>query len=201
MAIPIWEDPDVQKIYDVGSNGEPQLRLHLLSGADLALVLPFIEADEALIQRSPVDPAPSEAMWTKACCLGVKAFENLSEEALIGWRKFVVYQVGEDAGLMWRRHKNSQETAMFAEWATVTINRNGWGPDGNSTPLGEQHSWSMGTAAEAGGGTRLNPATGRFEAPTGEAARHCDSVDLNARRATAPSVAPAVRKKGLFKRR
>ena len=50
------------------------------------------------------------------------------------------------------------------------------GPDGDSTPLGQRHSNSQAVAAEAGGGVRLNPATGLFEQDDGSAARRMAGV-------------------------
>jgi hypothetical protein len=202
MAIPIWEDEDVEQTYVMGSNGEPQLLLRDLSGPDLALMTSFIEADEALVQRSPSDPAPSEAMWIRACARGVAAFENMSPAAPVGWKKFVLYQVGEDASFLWRRYQTKYETSIFADWVMMTINGNGWGPDGNRTPLGEQHSWSMALGAESGGGVRPNPVTGKFEVPTGDAARHYN-LDAPPQRLTLPAAPPPPDspRRGLFRRR
>jgi hypothetical protein len=160
----IWEDPDVGQILGV-QDDQPGLLFEQLDDHDGPLVYAFVEVDLARDEDSPPD------VFLKACARGVTAFESLSSAAPVGWKKFLLNQVGDNARLIFDLFSIKAEAAAFADWVTASIEANRWGPDGNRTPLGEQHSACMALAAQSGGGVRQNPATGTFEAPNGDAAR------------------------------
>jgi hypothetical protein len=165
----IFGDVDVQRITDV-SGGGSRMKLEDLESPDRDLVIGFLEADgEAESAKTP------EAIIS-ALVAGVRAFESLSDPMprswSHGWKKFVLYITALNSQFLWDRHHRASETAIFADWVVFSIGHYGWGPDGNSTPLGKQHSYCMAVAAEAGGGIQVNPATGLFQAPDGSAARN-----------------------------
>ncbi len=162
--IPIWDDPDVRAIFDF-SSFQPRINLSLLAGADEALMIGFVNADARAQDQSPASD------FVGACIAGVAAFERLSSQAPIGFRKFLVHQVALNASMMWDRFSNANETRIFSDWAMATLSANLWNPDGGATPLGQRATWNMGVAAQSGGGIRTNPSTGRWEGPDGEEAR------------------------------
>lgn len=164
----IWEDPDVRLIYEV-QDGQPFLRFNELDGSDALLVELFISKDSVLDDNSSVDAL------AEACLAGISAVERFSDEVSIGWHKFICYRVGAATGGLWEL-RGDQRAARYGDWVVRTINQKGWGPDGNTSPLGILHSTMMATASQAGGGVRLNPASGQFEAPTGDEAREEASV-------------------------
>lgn len=162
--IAIWEDPDVRVIFDYQSL-QPLMKMSMLGEPDHALVIRFVNADSQAHDQAPA------ADFIAACIAGVAAFENLSHEAPIGFRKFLVHQVALNTSIMWNRFGNGRETRVFADWVMATLSANGWNPDGGTTPLGQRATWNMGVAAQSGGGVRRNPRTGRFETPDGQDAR------------------------------
>jgi hypothetical protein len=161
----IWEDAEVKEIstfeenrvvYDPGG----------LRPGDKAQIDEFMAADAHRDDDRP-------ETHVGAALAGIKAYEELSPLCPPGWRKLVVYTVSERAHEVWRGFQLAHETAMLAQWVTVTIEANDWGPDGNSTPLGQHHSFAMSLAADTGIGVIvIDPETGRASAPTGEEARH-----------------------------
>ncbi len=170
-ATEIFGDDDVQRIVDASGSGWIP-KLEDLSDPDRELVTGFKLADDEAERLKTPDAIIS------ALVAGVRAFENLSDPMprswSPGWKKFVLYITALNCQFLWARHHRARETAIFADWAVFSIEHAGWGPDGNSSPLGKQHSYCMAVAAEVGGGIRLNPVTGRFEAPDGTAARNYD---------------------------
>lgn len=172
----IFSDNDVQRVFELAGNEAVAPRLDDLEDHDRQLIMQFIRADQ--------DPEKlaTPAMLIAACAAGVKAFEQLSDPMprswAAGWKKFVLYITSLNTQTLWDRFQkdsgHSGETAVFADWVVFSIGHYDWGPDGNSTPLGKQHSYCMAVAAEAGGGIRKNPETGRYEAPDGSAARNYD---------------------------
>ena len=164
--ISIWDDPDVQRIYDV-VDGQAWPRFSEFNDnlGQVDLVRGFVEADQ-----NAASDAPASA-FVAACLAGVRAVEGLSSSVDCGWIKFLVFQIDVNNHFLWDLHHRATEVAAIAEWTVETIERNAWGPDGNTTALGQRHSNAMALAAAAGGGLRLNPNTGRFEYGNGDAAR------------------------------
>jgi hypothetical protein len=170
----IFGDSDVRRVFETVSGGVAP-RLDDLDARDRELMMQFMRADQ-----NP-DKLATPAMLIDACVGGVRAFEYLSDPMArswaAGWKKFVLYITALNTQTLWDRFQKdgrSDETAIFADWVVFSIGHEGWGPDGNSTPLGKQHSYCMAVAAEAGGGIKKNPRTGLFEAPDGSAARNYD---------------------------
>jgi hypothetical protein len=180
----IFGDGDVQRVFDV-SGGGLRPKLEDLEDPDRELVTGFMQADgEAAQLKTP-------GAIISACAAGVRAFENLSDPMprswSAGWKKFVLYITALNSQFLWDRHHRASETAMFADWVVFSIGHSGWGPDGNSSPLGKQHTYCMAVATEAGGGIQKNPVTGRFEAPDGTAARNYDPASASMRGQTPPA--------------
>jgi len=165
IDIPIWDDPDVQRIYDL-QDGQPWPRFADFNEwpEQFALVRRFIEADQNAGSNGP----PSA--FIDACLAGVHAVERLPRSVDRGWIKFFVYFVDVNNHFLWDLHHAAEEVAAIAEWTVQTIHRNGWGPDGNATALGQRHSNAMSLAAQAGGGVHQQP-DGTFAYGDGEAAR------------------------------
>jgi hypothetical protein len=163
LELDIWEDSDVKAIctfeatrvvYDTGG----------LTAAEEAQVDHFL--------RSCGDREESGVACVGAALAGVGAFEELSPMCPLGWRKLIVYQVSDLAHEAWRQFRLGREAALLAEWIACTIEANGWGADGNATPLGQQHSFSIGLASETGIGIIvIDPETGLASPPTGAEAR------------------------------
>lgn len=165
--IPIQEDVDVREI-STREGDRVVYSQEGLSESDDALIKAFFLADQKLGEGDP----PDGAALLDVCLLGVKAFEGLSDEAPAGWRKLVLYAVSDLTYDLWNKHGVSDPAARLAHWVVATIEANGWGPDGRSTPLGQHHSFAMGVAVETGVGVLLiDPDTGRASAPTGDEAR------------------------------
>jgi hypothetical protein len=170
-ATEIFGDDDVQQIVEASGSGWIP-KLEDLDDPDRELLAGFQQTDGEAERLKTPDAIIS------ALAAGVRAFENLSDPMPCswspGWKKFVLYITALNCQFLWDRHHRASETAIFADWVVFSIEHAGWGPDGNSSPLGKQHSYCMAVAAEAGGGIRMNPVTGRFEAPDGRAARNYD---------------------------
>jgi len=164
--IPIWDDDDVMRIYQV-KDGQPFPMFHVFNDepGQLEVVRGWVTAD-----RQAGSDGPPEA-FVAACLTGIRAVESLAASVDPGWLKFITYMTDMNNHFLWDLHRRSNEVAAIAEWTVETIEEQGWGPDGNSTPLGQRHSNAMALAAAAGGGARMNPATGQFEYGTGELAR------------------------------
>lgn len=164
--IPIWNDADVMRIYQV-HDGQPFPMFHMFNDEPqhAQLVQQWITAD----QQAGSD-GPPEAFIT-ACLAGVRLVETLAGSAASGWLKFFIYMTDTNNHFLWDLYHCQAEVAAIADWTVETITGLGWGPDGNSTALGQRHSNAMGLAAAAGGGVRLNPATGRFGPGNGDRAR------------------------------
>lgn len=123
-----------------------------LTAADDALIKEFFVADGKLGADGPPD---GEAVLV-VCLLGVKAFEGLSPDAPAGWRKLILYAVSDLTHDLWDKHRVGGPAAKLAHWVIATIEANGWGPDGRSTPLGQHHSYAMGVAVGTGVGGNLD---------------------------------------------
>lgn len=163
--ISIWDDPDVQRIYHV-QNGQPFPMFHVFNDrpAQLQRVIDWVRADQEAGSDSP-----PQAFGT-ACLTGILAVEDLAGSVDIGWLKFFTYMTAVNNHFLWDLHRCPTEVMNIAEWTIETIERHSWN-QGNSTPMGQQYSNAMALAAETGGGVRMNPATGRFEAGNGDRAR------------------------------
>lgn len=163
--IPIWNDADVQRIYDV-REGHPFLRFHIFNEnpLQLRLITDFVEADQQ------AGSAGSADAFLAACFAGIRAVDGLPDDIDVGWKKFLVYMIDMNNHFLWDLY-HRDEVAAIAEWTVETIKRHRWGPDGNSTALGQRHGNAMALAAKAGGGVRHNPQTGKFAYGNGDAAR------------------------------
>jgi hypothetical protein len=170
--IPIQEDVDVQAI----SSRDGDRVVYSQDGitaADDALIKEFFVADRELGAGGP----PGGEAVLGVCLLGVKAFEGLSADAPAGWRKLILYAVSDLTYDLWDKHKVGDPAAKLAHWVIATIEANGWGPDGRSTPLGQHHSYAMGVAVGTGvGAILIDPETGEATAPTGDEARRAAIV-------------------------
>lgn len=174
--VPIWGDPDVKEIYDL-RDGQPIPRFAEFNAfPDQAeLIFGFVRLDMENGSGTPPDD------YIDACLAGVRAVEGLAGKLHPGWIKFLLCQIDRNNSLLWDQYRQPADfVAAMGEWLVTTIHRFGWGPDGNSTPLGQRHSNSMAVAAEAGGGIRMNPATGRFEYGDGSEARRLAGVEVPA---------------------
>ena len=161
----IWEDADVRAILTAGGN-PPVVDASLLSAEDRALVDTHMQA----VTRCRSNPAPATVL--DACLTGVRAFEGMSPVAPTGWRKLVLFTVSDYAHRLWGDFELTQETAMLAQWVVCSIEQCGWGPDGNSTPLGQHHSYAINLAGQTGIGVIVvDPESGLASAPTGNEAR------------------------------
>lgn len=168
----IWEDPDVRQVYDL-TGGQPMLRFFEFNGQPdhLGLVAAFVQLDMENGEGTPAEP------YVGARLAGVRLVEAVDGKIQPGWTKFFINQIDRNNSLLWDQHHGPADAvAAVAEWVVATIERHGWGPDGNSTRLGQCHSNALALAAEAGGGVRLNPATGRFEYGDGSDARRLAGV-------------------------
>jgi len=160
----IWEDSDVREVCSFEED-RVVYDQDVLSDADRKQVTEFLAIAGAI-------SADSAESTLAAGLAGVKAYEELSPMCPSGWRKLVVYNVSEFAHSLWHRHALTEETAMLAQWVTVTIEANGWGPNGNASPLGQHHSYCMNLAGQTGVGIlTIDPESGRASAPTGDEAR------------------------------
>jgi TPR repeat protein len=170
-TIPIWSDPDVQRIYDI-RDGRPWPRFAEFNGkpGQLQAVREFVEADQTAGSDGPAES------YVQACLAGVRAVERLDGEVDPGWIKFFLFQIDQINLFLWDLHRRSAEVAAVAEWTVVTIEKHQWGPDGPSTAIGQVHSGAMALAAQAGGGLRQNPATDSFEYGDGSEARKLAGV-------------------------
>ena len=165
----IWADPDVSEACRL-EDGQVRYDGSALTDSDAAAVSALLTA--ALRIRDG-----DAASCIAAALAGVTACEELSPLCPRGWRKLAVYQVSEAAHQLWGRFSLAHEAAMLAQWVTVTIEANGWGPDGNSTPLGQHHSYCMNLAGRTGVGIlAIDAVTGMASAPTGDEARRAARV-------------------------
>lgn len=168
--IPIWQDVEVAAL----TTGDAEERigpysLDRLPPTDKALVRSFLGA---LGPTQGEGAAPDAETLITVCLSGVTAVEELSALAPLAWRKLILYTVSDLTYDLWNRHKVAAASGRLAQWIIVTIEKNGWGPDGRSTPLGQHHSYAMGVAGESGIGiVELDPSSGQYRAPTGEEAR------------------------------
>lgn len=163
--IPIWSDLDVQRIYDV-REGRPFPRFYVFNDdpPQLRLMTEFVEADQQAGSAGPADA------FLAACFAGIRAVEGLPDDTDVGWKKFLVYMIDMNNHFLWDLY-HRDEVAAIAEWTVETIEQRRWGPDGNSTAMGQRHSNAMALAAKAGGGIRRDPRTGKFTYGNGDAAR------------------------------
>ena len=170
--IPIWNDTDVMRIYEV-HEGQPFPMFHMFNDEphQAQLVLQWISAD----QQAGSDGPP--VAFIAACLAGIRLVESLAASTSPGWLKFFTYMTDINNHFLWDLHRRHTEVAAIADWTVETIVTHGWGPDGNRTPLGQRHSNAMALAAAAGGGVRLNSATGDFEAGSGHRARQAASAN------------------------
>jgi hypothetical protein len=167
--MPIWEDADVRGISMRSDAGAHQgYSVDMLTPSDKALVTGFLDSVVSLQEQD----LPDELAVTTVCLAGVAAFEGLSPLAPTGWRKLLVYIVSDQTYELWEKHRLAGPAAKLAHWVVATIEKNGWGPDGRATPLGQHHSYAMGVAVGTGVGViQFDPATGEAQAPTGSEAR------------------------------
>jgi hypothetical protein len=164
QELEIWRDPEVAEICTF-ADGRVTFDKDQLTPADQAQVERF----EAACARLGEDTAEA---YVGAALAGIGAFEELSPLCPAGQRKLIVYLVSDLAHEVWRRFQLDREAALLAQWVGSTIEANGWGPDGNSTPLGQHHSFSMSLAADTGIGIlAIDPETSLASAPTGAEAR------------------------------
>lgn len=172
--IPIWEDVDVRAISTMqGDPPRPVYAMEGLAEADAELVRMFFGADQSLKAAD----LPDGDSVTKVCLLGVRAFEGLSSDVPLGWRKLILYAVSDLTYSLWEKYEIAEPAAKLAHWIVATIEANHWGPDGRTTPLGQHHSYAMGVAVRSGLGTiQIDPATGLASAPTGDEARNAASA-------------------------
>jgi hypothetical protein len=165
--IPIWDDEDVRAI----STRDGDRVIYAMDGlteVDVALVAEFLDVKSALGEEGELAGAAA----TRACLLGVAAFERLSSEAPQGWRKLVLHAVSDLTCSLWEEHQMAPESAALAHWVIATIETNHWGPDGRTTPLGQHHSYAFGVAVSSGVGViEIDPVSGIAKAPTGDEAR------------------------------
>jgi hypothetical protein len=167
----IWADPDVMAVTRPSGGGRT-FDLSMLSERDREQIEAFMEGISALATADGDRSASPEAIIAMALTC-VRAYEGLSPMCPPGWRKLVVYQASEMAHLLWDRHEVAYDAAMLAQWVSVTIESQKWGPDGNATPLGQHHSYVMNLAGRTGIGIlKIDPSTGLASAPTGDEARH-----------------------------
>ncbi len=158
----IWEDTEVAMICKP-QDGAVRYDTSALGPVDRAHVERFLQS---------LGTIDEQAGCIAAALAAVNAYEELSPLAPVGWRKLLVYHASELAHHVWRRFGLDHETAMLAQWVVVTIGAQGWGPDGNSSPLGQHHSYAMHLAGETTVGLLvIDPETGRASAPTGDEAR------------------------------
>lgn len=169
--IPIWADLDVQRIYDV-VDGRPWPRFSEFNAFPDRhdLVFALTQADQNAGSDGPA------SAFIEACLAGIRVVEGLTGYVDPGWIKFFIYQVELNASFLWDLYRTSEEVAAIAEWVIATISRFGWGPDGNSTALGQRFSDALALAAAAGGGVQRNPTTGQFEYGNGDAARRAAAL-------------------------
>lgn len=143
--IPIWEDHDVRRIYDV-IDGQPFPHFSDFNPdpAQFQLVKDFVEADQNAGSSGPADA------YVDACLAAIRAVEMLPPGTDAGWLKFFTYMTDANNHFLWDLHRRSHEVGAIAAWTVETIGRHGWGPDGNASPLGQRHSNSMALAGAAG---------------------------------------------------
>jgi hypothetical protein len=143
--ISIWDDPDVQRIYQV-RDGQPFPAFHVFNDepSQLPLVIDFVQAD----QNAGSDGPPSA--FVDACLAAIRAVESLGTSVDPGWLKFFVYMTDSNNHFLWDLYHPRLEVGAIASWTVETIEKYGWGPDGNSTALGQRHGNSMALAAMAG---------------------------------------------------
>ena len=143
--IPIWDDPDVMRIYQV-RDGQPVPNFHVFNDEpqQLQLVWQFVEAD----QNAGSDGPPSA--FVNACLAAIRAVEGLAASVDPGWLKFFAYMTDANNHFLWDLHHPPLEVGAIASWTVETIEKQGWGPNGNSTAMGQRHSNSLALAAAAG---------------------------------------------------
>jgi hypothetical protein len=164
--IPIWADPDVRRIYDV-TGGQPNPRFWDFNNSPeaLALMRDFTAADQAAGSDAPPDA------FIAACLTGIRAVEHLPRTVDSGWRKFLIYMIDMNNHFLWDLHHRREEVAAIAEWTVETIENFGWGPDGNTTAIGQRHSNAIGLAAASGGGVLFDESIQAFGHRNGDLAR------------------------------
>nr|WP_296072533.1 hypothetical protein [uncultured Actinoplanes sp.] len=143
--IPIWNDPDVMRIYQV-RNRQPFPNFYVFNDDpdQLQLVSDFVQAD----QNAGSDGPPTALI--NACLAAIRAVESLAAAVDPRWLKFFTYMTDANNHFLWDLYHPNLEVGAIASWTVETIERHGWGPDGNSTPMGQRHSNSLGLAAAAG---------------------------------------------------
>lgn len=168
--IPIMQDVDVGALITADAQESiGPYSLDKLSSTDKALVVSFFE----VLGPTQVEGANADAQTMIGVCLrGVSVVEELSPLAPLGWRKLILYIVSDITYALWEKHQVAEAAGRLAQWVIVTIEKNGWGPDGRSTPLGQHHSYAMGVAGNSGVGiVELDTTSGQYRAPTGDEAR------------------------------
>lgn len=181
-SLPIWGDPDVKAIYDLRDDQPiPRFAEFNAFPEQAELIFDFVRLD---METGIGTPASD---YLEACLAGVRAVESLAGKIHPGWIKFLLCQIDRNNSLLWDQYRQPADfVAAMGEWLVTTIHRFGWGPDGNSTPLGQRHSNSMAIAAEAGGGVHPSPTTGRVEYGDGSEARRLAGVAQAAESAEPP---------------
>jgi hypothetical protein len=145
VDIPIWDDPDVKRIYQV-HDGQPFPDFFVF-GAEprqLALVSDLVTADQNAGSAGPA------SAFTGACLAAIRAVEGLAGEVDPGWLKFFTFTCDANNHFLWDLHHPPLEVGAIASWTVETIEKNGWGPDGNASAMGQRHSNALALAAAAG---------------------------------------------------
>ncbi|MFI6078049.1 hypothetical protein ACIA5C_41620 [Actinoplanes sp. NPDC051343] len=143
--ISIWDDPDVMRIYQV-RDGQPFPSFSVFNDdpRQLHLVSDFVMADQNAGSEGPA------SAYVDACLAAIRAVEGLTGEVGPGWLKFFVYMCDANNHFLWDLHHPRLEVGAIASWIVETIEKNGWGPDGNASAMGQRHSNSLALAAAAG---------------------------------------------------
>jgi hypothetical protein len=143
--IPIWNDADVMRIYEV-RDGQPFPHFHVFNDepGQLRLIVDFVEADQNAGSHGPA------SAFVDACLAAIRAVESLAASVDPGWLKFFAYMTDANNHFLWDLYQPRLEVGAIASWTVETIEKYGWGPDGNSTVMGQRHSNSMALAGAAG---------------------------------------------------
>lgn len=159
MAL-IDEDRDVRALRTPGGFDWSRL-----GASDTALTLAWAKQE----QDAQGDPPPEHALRSSVLA-GVWAIEHLSVRAQPGWKKYVLFFTGLNAAIWDDAYPT--DAGIFVEWALAAIERHGWGPDGNASPLGQLHSMCMSKWRAR------TDASGRYLPPDGADASVAATVEI-----------------------
>ena len=143
--ISIWNDRDVMRIYHL-RDGQPFPNFHVFNAEprQYQLVSAFVRAD----QNAGSDGPPSA--FVDACLAAIRAVEGLAVGVDPGWLKFFTFMTDANNHFLWDLYHLRLEVGAVASWTVETIEKHGWGPDGNATAMGQRHSNSLALAGAAG---------------------------------------------------